>query len=174
LNDARAGLLATVRAALAGAPKPPLPPVPAWLGAAPAAIANSESHEARGPSDALVAHFCTRAQAIGAEIVLGPPPADPPPGTLVTATLAAIAASGSIVVEGAPRLPSALCEVHVAVVRRSTIVATLAEYLDAAARRPTPTARVIITGPSKTADIEGVLVTGVHGPRRLVIHLDSV
>lgn len=89
----------------------------------------------------------------------------------MTDTLAAIAATGSIVLEGDPHLPSALCEVHLAVVRRATIVATLAEYLAAAARRPTPTARVIITGPSKTADIEGVLVTGVHGPRRLVVHL---
>lgn len=165
MNDDRKALLETVRAALRGAPKPPLPPVPAWLGMAPEAIANDISR------DALVAHFCTRAQAIGAEIVHGPPPSDPPSGYVVTDTLAAIAASGSIVLEGGPRLPSALCEVHLAVVARATIVATLAEYLHAAAQRPTPTTRVIITGPSKTADIEGVLVTGVHGPRRLVIHV---
>ncbi|HRE90809.1 MAG TPA: LUD domain-containing protein, partial [Myxococcota bacterium] len=28
---------------------------------------------------------------------------------------------------------------------------------------------LLVTGPSKTADIEGVLITGVHGPRRFIV-----
>jgi L-lactate dehydrogenase complex protein LldG len=36
---------------------------------------------------------------------------------------------------------------------------------------PLPTAVVLITGPSKTADIEGILITGVHGPKSVHILL---
>lgn len=62
------------------------------------------------------------------------------------------------------------------------IVATvdrLCEHLPAAWERITGVARqpesrgecVIITGPSRTADIEKILILGVHGPKRLVVYL---
>jgi L-lactate dehydrogenase complex protein LldG len=62
------------------------------------------------------------------------------------------------------------------------IVATvdrLCEHLPAAWDRITRVARqpecrgecVIITGPSRTADIEKILILGVHGPKRLVVYL---
>ncbi|MBC7352667.1 MAG: LUD domain-containing protein [Thermogutta sp.] len=62
------------------------------------------------------------------------------------------------------------------------IVATvdrLCEHLPAAWDRITGVARqpesrgecVIITGPSRTADIEKILILGVHGPKRLVVYL---
>ena len=63
------------------------------------------------------------------------------------------------------RLVSLLPPVHVAVVPRSRIVANLDELLT---RLPKPaeqtSSMVLITGPSRTADIEQILVRGVHGP----------
>lgn len=159
-------LIARVRRALAGVEAPPLPSVPAVLATAP-----EPSPDAPGD---LVATFIAAARRAGAEVSEGEPSADlagaerADPTVAVTEVAAAIALTGTLVLEGAPRLPSALCETHVAVVRRDQILPTLSDYLS----RPTAArARVLVTGPSKTADIEGILVTGVHGPRRLVIRV---
>jgi L-lactate dehydrogenase complex protein LldG len=63
------------------------------------------------------------------------------------------------------RLISLLPPVHVAVVPREKILTGLDELL---ALLPQPAAQtssmVLITGPSRTADIEQILVRGVHGP----------
>lgn len=78
----------------------------------------------------------------------------------------AIAETGSLLLSAGPgrrRLGSLTCKVHLALVPADAIVANLAEGL---ARMSCRTS-VFITGPSRTADIEGVLVRGVHGPREL-------
>lgn len=66
------------------------------------------------------------------------------------------------------RLVSSLPPIHVAIVRADRIVADLgalfAQLSPAQARY-----LALITGPSRTADIERVLTIGVHGPGRLVI-----
>jgi L-lactate dehydrogenase complex protein LldG len=100
----------------------------------------------------------------------------------VTDVAAAIAETGSIVCvsdgergRGLSLVPGA----HVAVVRASQVLADLSDYmarLDAEGGEKSdgsgvPSSRAIITGPSKTADIEGVLITGVHGPEQVVIVL---
>ncbi|MBI1375650.1 MAG: hypothetical protein GC159_23310 [Phycisphaera sp.] len=88
----------------------------------------------------------------------------------ITDVDAAIAETGSIICNSGATRGRGLSLVppyHIAVVHRSRIVADLLDYLrprrgDAPAELPS--GQAIITGPSKTADIEGVLIQGVHGP----------
>jgi L-lactate dehydrogenase complex protein LldG len=85
----------------------------------------------------------------------------------------ALAETGSLVVtsrtEGT-QLASLAPPVHVALYRRSQLVASLDEVLERlhVASHPdlAPPGRsvVFITGTSRTADIEQILIRGVHGP----------
>ena len=64
--------------------------------------------------------------------------------------------------------------VHVAIVRGRDVLPDLLDYLprlEGVTPAELPSSQVLITGPSKTADIEGVLITGVHGPGKLIIVL---
>jgi L-lactate dehydrogenase complex protein LldG len=68
------------------------------------------------------------------------------------------------------RLISLLPPCHVALIERSKILMSLDELLS---RVPNPSvqssAMVLITGPSRTADIEMRLVRGVHGPGEIIV-----
>ena len=94
----------------------------------------------------------------------------------ITDVHAALAETGTLVCQAGPlhgRGHSLVPPVHVAIVRRSDI---LPDLLDLVARMPEnsrelPSAIALITGPSKTADIEGILITGVHGPGRVFVLL---
>jgi L-lactate dehydrogenase complex protein LldG len=83
----------------------------------------------------------------------------------------AIAGTGTLVTDAAPverRLASALPLIHVAVVPSDAILPDMASAL--ARIHPQQCGYIsMITGPSRTADIERVLTIGVHGPARLVI-----
>jgi len=87
----------------------------------------------------------------------------------------ALAETGSLVLLASAseaRLISLLPPVHLAVVSKERLLAGLDELVtllpDPAAAT---SALVIITGPSRTADIEQILVRGVHGPREVHVLL---
>lgn len=81
----------------------------------------------------------------------------------------AIAETGTLVCvsEGGRAVQAGLLPAHhVAIVRRDRIFATLDGLLAVVAAVP-PTNVTLVTGPSRTADIELTLAIGVHGPERL-------
>ena len=90
----------------------------------------------------------------------------------VTGTLAGLAESGSLVLwPGAeePRLMSLVPPLHIALLdvdRLFENFAQLVEMEDWAAGMPTNA--LLISGPSKTADIEQTLAYGIHGPKALI------
>jgi L-lactate dehydrogenase complex protein LldG len=82
----------------------------------------------------------------------------------VTRAAGAIAESGTIILNDATtsrRLGALAPWIHVAVVARETIFADIPQAVAALGDD-----RNVIwcTGPSKTADVEGILIEGVHGP----------
>lgn len=88
----------------------------------------------------------------------------------------AIAETGTLVINCPSeelRLATMLCEYHVCIVRRSTIVedAFAADQQLLKYMHKTPDYTAFITGASRTADIERVLALGVHGPLELHILL---
>lgn len=91
----------------------------------------------------------------------------------ITSTTGAVADVGAVIIwptPEEPRLLSLVPPIHIAVLKASTIDDSLAEVM---ARNNwaggMPTNALLISGPSKTADIEFQLVFGVHGPKEMVV-----
>jgi len=86
----------------------------------------------------------------------------------ITSVDYALAATGTFVMlssHSEARLISLLPPAHIAIFPRSRILANLDELLSILPRPADQTSSmVLITGPSRTADIEQILVKGVHGP----------
>ena len=93
----------------------------------------------------------------------------------ITGSLFALAESGSVVLShgsGRRRLVSLLPPIHIALVRVETIRWTLAHWARDHPEAVEDTANlVIVTGPSRTGDIELQLNLGVHGPKHLHVVL---
>lgn len=95
----------------------------------------------------------------------------------LTGAQAGLADTGSLVLihgAGRPRFASLLPPTHVAILFLDRMYPGLPTYLAAAPEPLTDTSNVVIvTGPSRTADIELTPVFGVHGPKRLDVVLVS-
>lgn len=82
----------------------------------------------------------------------------------ITRAAGAIAETGTLILDDATtsrRLAALAPWVHVAVVERARIFPDLPAAVAALGRDPNV---IWVTGPSKTADVEGILIEGVHGP----------
>ncbi len=96
--------------------------------------------------------------------------------TSVTPCFAAVAESGGIVTLSGPDTPSTLNFVpdnHVVIVHAAQVVRHFEDVWTQwrASGRPMPRTINIISGPSRTADIEQTIQLGAHGPRRLHVLL---
>ena len=91
----------------------------------------------------------------------------------ITKSVGAIADSGSVVLQPTtdePRLMSLVPNTHIVLVDEESIYETFGQImLDQNWSINMPSNTLLISGPSKTADIEQVLAYGVHGPKELIV-----
>ncbi|MCB1859610.1 MAG: lactate utilization protein [Gammaproteobacteria bacterium] len=91
----------------------------------------------------------------------------------ITSTRWGIAETGTLVLWPTPAEPrsfSLVPPVHIAVLEAQNIYNTFADLIEQENwRQGMPTNALLISGPSKTADIEQTLAYGVHGPVELII-----
>jgi L-lactate dehydrogenase complex protein LldG len=113
------------------------------------------------------------ADAAGLSVRFGVPTAED--RLSVTLAVAGVAETGTLMVRSGPSDPNKLhflVEAHVAVVPASSIVGAYEDAwsrLRAALGPELPRIVTLITGPSRSSDIERTLAIGVHGPRTLHI-----
>jgi L-lactate dehydrogenase complex protein LldG len=93
----------------------------------------------------------------------------------ITGAHAALADTGSLIVVSGPgrgRIASLLPPVHIAVIRAEQLSPSLGHFLASNPHVADMGSNLVaITGPSRTGDIEGTLVLGVHGPGDLQVVL---
>ena len=127
---------------------------------------------------ALPWHDLLAAQLPPAVKLLSPTDGDPTMYSVdagITGVSIAVAETGSFLCPSGPSLwrgLSLIPPVHIALVRPDQIVPDLLDLFSSTAHFSInaphlPAHASLITGPSKTADIEGILITGVHGPGRV-------
>jgi L-lactate dehydrogenase complex protein LldG len=92
-----------------------------------------------------------------------------------TSTVGGVAETGGLLLmpgPAEPRLMSLVPPIHIALLRASTIQNSFWSAVKALGwGRALPPNALMISGPSKTADIEQTLAYGVHGPKRLIVVL---
>ena len=91
----------------------------------------------------------------------------------ITSAAGAIAETGALILwptEKEPRLMSIVPPIHIAVLKADTIHNSLSEVMQTENwQAKMPSNVVLVSGPSKTADIEMTLAFGVHGPKELIV-----
>jgi L-lactate dehydrogenase complex protein LldG len=91
----------------------------------------------------------------------------------ITSTIGGIAETGALILWSSkeePRLMSLVPPIHIAILRADKIYNSLLEVMQKENWSANmPTNAFLISGPSKTADIELILAFGVHGPKELIV-----
>ncbi len=96
---------------------------------------------------------------------------DPKVEAGLTGALAGVADTGTLVLpggKGRPLTASLLPLLHIAVLKAEDILPDMASALKLPGLRQCAAA-ALVSGPSRTADIEMTLTLGVHGPRDVVV-----
>jgi len=93
----------------------------------------------------------------------------------ITTSLGGIAQTGSVVLwptDKEPRLMSLVPPVNLVILHENQLYGTFYEMLVGQKwQNSLPTNALLISGPSKTADIEQELCYGVHGPKELIVYV---
>jgi L-lactate dehydrogenase complex protein LldG len=101
--------------------------------------------------------------------------AEPRDAVSLTPCLAAVAETGTLLLVSGPDTPTTLNflpDTHIVVLRAGQVVASYEDGWDLIrARQEWPRTVNLITGPSRTGDIEQRIQLGAHGPRRLHVVL---
>jgi L-lactate dehydrogenase complex protein LldG len=121
----------------------------------------------------LLDEFVHNAEAVGFTVHRGEPPALD--GAGISRALYGLADTGSVVLAASgeePRANSLLPDVHVTILDEGRILPGLEELFEAVGG-DLPSALAIVTGPSRSADIEQMLAVGVHGPGEVHVVLTA-
>jgi len=92
----------------------------------------------------------------------------------VSIARAGIAETGSIVEstkEGGSRVMPILAPIHVVLLPESRLVGSQLDFFSSFTPGKEGSAQIIMSGASRTADIEKTLIVGVHGPKKLYVIL---
>ena len=95
----------------------------------------------------------------------------------ITSVRAGIATTGTLVIWPTPQEPRTLSlvpPVHIAVLDADRLYTSFEEVVRKEAwQQGMPSNALLISGPSKTADIEQTLSYGIHGPTEVIVFLLS-
>ena len=87
---------------------------------------------------------------------------------------AGVAETGTLIMRSGPNHPTTLNflpDTHIVVIRKSQVVGTYEDAWDRLREGDMPRTVNLITGASRTGDIEQTIFMGAHGPRRMHIVL---